>query len=65
MKQNFNPEAYLIEIYNNLNQEGREKLIEYADFLRSKDKYKKNVIRVDFGSNGDSFPSLALTTPNL
>ena len=53
MKQNFNPEAYLIEIYNNLNQEGREKLIEYADFLRSRDKYKKNVIVVDFGSNND------------
>lgn len=53
MKQNFNPEVDLIEIYNNLNREGRERLIDFAEFLRWNNKYKKNVIVVDFGSNND------------
>lgn len=53
MKQNFNPEVDLIEIYNNLNREGQERLIDYMELLRCNNKYKKNVIVVDFGSNND------------
>lgn len=41
MKNNFDSRTELIKIFDNLNREGQESLLKYAELLRLNDKYKK------------------------
>lgn len=40
--ENNNTSLPIVELFNELNQEGQEKLLEYAEMLRDSGKYKKS-----------------------
>lgn len=53
MKNNFDSKTELIKIFDSLNREGQERLMEYANLVRCCDKYNKNVIAVNFECEND------------
>ncbi|MCM1335192.1 MAG: hypothetical protein NC084_10210 [Bacteroides sp.] len=53
MKNNFDLKTELIKIFDDLNRIGQEKIMDYANILRYTDKYKKNVIEVNFERDND------------